>query len=93
LKAIRNQKVYTKLVGMQYRIIYNKGVENTAADALCRQPQGSAACLALSQCTLTWLQEVLDGYAQDAETKELLSKMSLHEGHWSHFSLQQGIII
>jgi hypothetical protein len=37
---------------------------------LCRQPQGSAACLALSQCTPAWLQEVLDGYAQDAETKE-----------------------
>jgi hypothetical protein len=40
------QKVFTKLLGLNYRIIYKKGVDNGAADALSRKPQHSACCLA-----------------------------------------------
>lgn len=32
------QKVFTKLLGLQYRIVYKKGVDNAAADALSRHP-------------------------------------------------------
>jgi hypothetical protein len=34
------QKVFTKLLGLNYRIIYRKGTENIAADALSRKPHG-----------------------------------------------------
>ena len=30
------QKVFTKLIGLQYQIVYRKGVDNHAADALSR---------------------------------------------------------
>lgn len=49
------QRLYSKLAGLQYRIVYKKGVENAAADALSRQPQVSATCASLSHCTPTWL--------------------------------------
>jgi hypothetical protein len=32
------QKVFTKLLGLQYKILYKKGIENGAADALSRRP-------------------------------------------------------
>jgi hypothetical protein len=32
------QKLYTKLAGLQYRIIYKKGTDNLAADALSKVP-------------------------------------------------------
>jgi hypothetical protein len=33
-------KVFTKLMGLQYRIVYRKGIENGVADALSRAPPG-----------------------------------------------------
>ena len=37
LNTPRHQKVSTKLLGMQYKIIYKKGSENRDADALSRR--------------------------------------------------------
>jgi hypothetical protein len=31
-------RVFTKLLGLQYHIVYKKGVDNGAADALSRRP-------------------------------------------------------
>jgi hypothetical protein len=33
------QKAFIKLLGLQYKIAYKKGLENKAADALSRQPE------------------------------------------------------
>lgn len=38
LNTAWQQKVFTKLLGLQYKIIYKKGRENRAADALSRRP-------------------------------------------------------
>jgi hypothetical protein len=92
LHTMWQQKVYTKLVGLQYKVIYKRGVDNGAADALSRQPHEDdpAVCLALSHCTPAWLQEVVNGYDQDVASQELLTKLSLHNGQYGHFSLSQG---
>jgi hypothetical protein len=42
------QKALTKILGLQYKIIYRKGSENTAADALSRHPQPSNLLYAIS---------------------------------------------
>jgi hypothetical protein len=42
------QKVFTRLLGLQYRIVYKKGVDNGAADALSRVPV--AQCTAMTVC-------------------------------------------
>jgi hypothetical protein len=45
------QKVFTKLLGLQYRVEYKKGKENLAADALSR-----VSCAdSISDITLSWL--------------------------------------
>jgi hypothetical protein len=35
-------KVFTRLLGLQYKVVYKKGVENGAADALSRRPRENA---------------------------------------------------
>jgi hypothetical protein len=44
------QEVFTKLLGLQYKIIYKKGVDNIATDVLSRRPDSSGVCMALSSC-------------------------------------------
>ena len=39
------QKVFTRQLGLQYRIIYRKGADNEAVDALSRVP--SPLCMAI----------------------------------------------
>ena len=59
------QKVFTKLLGLQYSIVYKKGTDNRVADALSRKTLHDSTCLALSVASLLWLQEVELSYADD----------------------------
>lgn len=51
LNTMWQQKVYTKLAGLQYKVIYKKGTENGAADALSRQCSDELQCCVVSHCT------------------------------------------
>jgi hypothetical protein len=65
------QKVFTKLMGLNYKIIYKKGVENKVADALSRRPNGDfnlALCMAISSLQPKWLDEIANGYTQEEST-------------------------
>lgn len=44
------QKVFTRLLGLQYKIVYKQGSDNRVADALSRQ-SSSDQVLAISSCT------------------------------------------
>jgi hypothetical protein len=52
------QRMFSKLVGLQYKIIYKKGLENGAADALSRRPHYSDQVLAISTCSPKWIADV-----------------------------------
>lgn len=87
------QKAFTKLLGLQYRIVYRKGSANSAADALSRKDLGdSAQILAVSSCSPSWLQEVIQGYEQDKFSSQLLAELSLNPKAREHYTLQQGLI-
>lgn len=86
------QKVYTKLIGLQYKIVYRKGSDNTAADALSRLPHQTADCLAMSHCSPAWLQDVVNGYATNPAAQQLLTTLFLHSNSSGPFSLHQGVI-
>jgi hypothetical protein len=45
------QKMFTKLLGLQYKVVYKKGVENGAADALSRHPHDQPELFSLSCST------------------------------------------
>lgn len=84
------QKVFTRLLGLQYRIVYKKGVDNGAADALSRVPV--AQCTAMTVCQPHWLHEVLQSYETDPVAQELLVKLSDASVVTPHYTLQDGII-
>lgn len=63
------KKVFTRLIGLQYRIIYRQGADNGAADALSRAPH--VQCSSVSVCQPRWLDEVRQSYTSDASVQDL----------------------
>lgn len=92
LNTFWQQKVYSKLAGLQYRIVYKKGTENGAADALSCRPHLEYNALAISLCTPAWIQEVEQSYKQDPQALSLLEKLALCSPYKEHFTLKDGII-
>jgi len=85
------QKAFIKLLGLQYKICYKKGLENKAADALSRQP-ADTSLLAVFVSTPRWLEIIIDGYQQDPSTQQLLTELALTGTNDKGFSLKGGII-
>lgn len=86
-------KAFTKLLGLHYRVVYRKGLSNAAADALSHKYEDSTnQCLALSECTPVWLADVVHGYFQDEQSKQLLTELSLNPHAKEHYTLSQGVL-
>jgi hypothetical protein len=93
LSTTWQQKALTKLLGLRYRIVYKKGLENGAADALSRQsPVDMVEILALSVSIPAWLQEVPLGYANDSDTQRILTSLLNNGKHHAHYELQSNIL-
>jgi hypothetical protein len=86
------QKVFTKLLGLQFRIKYKKGCDNRVADALSRHPQPVESLMAISQLQPVWLHDVTALYQQHAEARDLLVKLSVQSELDSKYKLRDGII-
>lgn len=84
-------KAFVKLMGLQYKIQYKKGVENIVADALSRQKVDDALG-AISSGQPRWMEIVIDGYAKNAEAQRLLTSLSLNPGGEPGFQLTDGIL-
>lgn len=86
------QKVFTKLLGLQCRIIYKKGSDNRVADALSRKTVHSSFCAALSTVTPKWIQEILAGYQLDADSLENIAKLSIDPAVVPNYTLVDGLL-
>jgi hypothetical protein len=84
------QKAYFKLMGFQYKVLYKKGAENRAADALSRRP--SEECGAMSTVTPIWLDTVTEGYTNDPKAQQLLQELSLTTTNSQGYALIDGVI-
>jgi hypothetical protein len=84
--------MFTKLIGLQYNVVYKKGSENSVADALSRRPHSTNQMMALSVCTPTWLAEVRASYDLDPQPQTMITKLLNDSGVVSHFSLVDGIL-
>jgi hypothetical protein len=85
-------KVFSKLMGFQYQIVYKKGSENRVADALSRRPHSELQAMAISASQPLWLLTIVDAYQQDPIAQELLQKLSVAPETDNSFSLLNGVI-
>lgn len=73
-------KALTKLMGLQYKLCYKKGVENMAADAISRiQPQDKLEVMAISVSQPNWMGELALSYGNYPETAKLLVSFNSSE--------------
>ena len=86
------QKALTKLMGLQYRIVYKKGADNRVADALSRRPAEGLEVLALSVVQPVWMQEIVHSYVGDSKASALLQQLAIAPGTHDCFTLQDGLL-
>jgi len=84
-------KAFLKLLGLQYKILYKKGLENKVADALSRQAEPGTVA-AISTSTPRWLEIIVEGYTKDDQTKQLLTELIITGSNDKGFSLFDGLI-
>jgi hypothetical protein len=85
------QKVFTKLLGLDYKIVYRQGVQNRVADALSRRPS-SEHLLAISSSVPQWLEDIVASYTDDEQAQDLISKLSVQPSAVPQISLVSGVI-
>jgi hypothetical protein len=86
------QKVFTKLLGLQYKIMYKKGIENGVVDALSCRPHPDATVYSMSCSSPQWLSEVILGYSNDSKAQHLLFELALQPDSHPPYSLQAGVL-
>lgn len=85
------QKALTKLLGLLYKIIYKKGSENSAADALSRRAHTSGELLHISSAQPAWLSEIISSYENDPYCQKLLQQLAT-DATATKFSLKNGLV-
>jgi hypothetical protein len=80
------------MLGLQYKVIYKKGIDNRVADALSTRSHQYAKCLVLSPATPEWLKIVQESYARYPFAKELIIILSLHPSIVPNYTFKDGIL-
>lgn len=80
-----------KLMGLEYTIQYKRGISNAAADALSRRDQHQAL-LTISSAVPAWLETLVNGYEEDASSKQLLTELSFSGHNDNGYSLDNGVL-
>lgn len=100
IKHLLEQKLHTylqfkgisKLLGLDYTIMYKKGKENKVADALSRQHEEQQQLMAISVVVPTWVKEVEASYQGDDYANHWLPQLSTSTPTQSKLKLIKGIL-
>jgi hypothetical protein len=85
------KKAMTKLAGLQFNLVYKKGPENNAADALSRIGH-HFNITDVSTAIPVWIQEVLNTYAVDSHAQQLLQELVVVSPNDEGYILTEGLI-
>ncbi|KAJ9562557.1 hypothetical protein OSB04_007717 [Centaurea solstitialis] len=68
------QKWLSKLLGLQYTVMYNKGSDNQVADALSRRPNEVplSSCLAISSVMSEWKERIILSVTTDGKLQAIM---------------------
>jgi hypothetical protein len=92
LHIVWQQNVFTRLLGLNYNIIYKKGYDNKAADALSRVQMSRPVCAAISSVSPRWLDGVVKTYEADSQVQFILAKLAIDPEVVPLFSLSDGLL-
>lgn len=93
LTTVWQQKVMTKLLGLQYKIMYKSGLTNRAADALSLREKGAdMEVVAVSTIIPDWMEAIVKGYQQDPQTSKIVHNLMISGNGTSKFQLNNGIL-
>ena len=82
---------FYQLLGLSYKIVYKKGLDNTVADALSRRDTEELQ-LAVSSSSPQWLSDIANSYSDSPLAQEILSKLAVNPDALPHYSLSNGVI-
>lgn len=88
------QKWLFKLLGLQYTVLYQKGVDNVGADALSRRFEETATeqSPAISDVTVDWRKRVMDSVSIDGKLQALIDVLKENPNMNSKYHFSQGIL-
>ncbi|GKE00805.1 transposon ty3-G gag-pol polyprotein [Tanacetum coccineum] len=99
LKYLLKQRITTpsqmkwlpKLIGFDYDILYKKGSENKAADALSRIPTSAQLLtLALSIIISNYVQQIVDSCSTDAKLQRIITDLVANPQSHKHYTWSNG---
>lgn len=79
-----------KLWGLQYEIVYRKGSDNLAADALSRRPEGS--CFALTVPISPLFDRVKATWGTDVQLQKVIEDLNQNHLSHPHYTWQQQVL-
>lgn len=91
LQSPLQRKAMARLMGLQFKIIYKKGAENLAADALSRVSH-LMSIQVQSKVQPAWLQEVINSYITDSDAQYRLTELAIASPDANGYELKEGII-
>lgn len=85
-------KWVSKLLGLHYEIVYKKGFENQAADALSRKRPGETKINVISHIIPQWISDVQESYTKDLKAQEKIAAKLLDQTTNPDYSYINGIL-
>jgi hypothetical protein len=77
LHSDMRKKAMSRMMGLQFKVVYRKGKENVPTNALSRMAH-LMSLQAISAAQPDWIQEVLNAYVTDNQAQKLLAQLVVH---------------